>query len=241
MKKLYVEDVIEKYHLGGLVERVKITVKDKVLTTKFLANKKNLVGSITAPNIELEDCEFGIYDTTQLLKLIGITDHFIVLGVEKHGKIANKLLIADNEFNLEYVLADVMLTPSVPSIDEPEYDMQADVDTDFVSRFLKAAKALNTEVFIVEQSKDVEEDQAIKFTLGGTEGYTNKINFTLKTLVHGRPGKITKFSLEEFNEILAANKEFKAGKLSISVDGLLKIEFISEEDVQVSYILVGKE
>jgi hypothetical protein len=241
MKKLYVEDVIEKYHLGGLVERVKITVKDKTLTTKFLANKKNLVGTITAPNIELEDCEFGVYDTTQLLKLIGITDHFIVLGVEKHGKIANKLLIADNEFNLEYALADIMLTPSVPTIDEPEYDMKADVDTDFVSRFLKAAKALNTDVFIVEQSKDVEEDQAIKFTLGGTEGYTNKINFTLKTLEHGKPGKITKFSLEEFNEILAANKEFKAGKLSISVDGLLKIEFANEEGVIASYILVGKE
>jgi hypothetical protein len=241
MKKLYVEDVIEKYHLGGLVERVKITVKDKTLTTKFLANKKNLVGTIIAPNIELEDCEFGVYDTTQLLKLIGITDHFIVLGVEKHGKIANKLLIADNEFNLEYALADIMLTPSVPTIDEPEYDMQADVDTDFVSRFLKAAKALNTDVFIVEQSKDVEEDQAIKFTLGGTEGYTNKINFTLKTLEHGKPGKITKFSLEEFNEILAANKEFKAGKLSISVDGLLKIEFANEEGVIASYILVGKE
>jgi hypothetical protein len=241
MKKLYVEDVIEKYHLGGLVERVKITVKDKVLTTKFLATKKNLVGSITAPNIDLDDCEFGIYDTTQLLKLIGITDHFIILGVEKKGKIASKLLISDNEFNLEYVLADTMLTPAVPTIDEPEYDMQADVDSDFVSRFLKAAKALNTEVFIVEQSKDVEEDQAIKFTLGGTEGYTNKINFTLKTSVHGKPGKTTKFSLEEFNEILAANKEFKTGKLSISVDGLLKIEFTNEEGVIASYTLVGKE
>jgi ankyrin repeat protein len=104
MKKLYLEDVIEKYYLGGLVERVKINIKDKTLTTKFLATKKNLVGTITAPNIELEDCEFGVYDTSQLLKLIGITDHFLMLNVEKHGKIANKLLIADNEFNLEYAL-----------------------------------------------------------------------------------------------------------------------------------------
>jgi len=241
MKKLYLEDVIEKYYLGGLVERVKINVKDKTLTTKFLATKKNLVGTITAPNIELEDCEFGVYDTSQLLKLIGITDHFLMLNVEKHGKIANKLLIADNEFNLEYALADVMLTPSVPSIEEPEYDMQADVDTDFVSRFLKAAKALNTDIFIVEQSTDAEGEKAMKFTLGGTEGYTNKINFTLATLVHGRVGKITKFTLEEFNKILLANKEFKAGKLSISVDGLLKIEFQNEEGVIASYILVGKE
>jgi hypothetical protein len=241
MKKLYVEDVIEKYHLGGLVERVKITVKDKVLTTKFLATKKNLVGSITAPNMDLDDCEFGIYDTTQLLKLIGITDHFIILGVEKKGKVASKLLISDNEFNLEYVLADTMLTPSVPTIEEPEYDMVATVDSDFVSRFLKAAKALSTDVFIVEQSKDVEDAQAIKFTLGGTEGFTNKINFTLKTTTHGKPGKIVKFPLEEFNEILASNKDFTESSLGISVEGLLSISFTNEEGVQAHYTLVGKE
>ncbi len=36
MKKLFLEDVIEKYYLGGLVERVKIQVTDKTLTTKFI-------------------------------------------------------------------------------------------------------------------------------------------------------------------------------------------------------------
>ena len=36
MKKLYLEDVIEKYYLNGLVERVKIEVVDKTLTTKIL-------------------------------------------------------------------------------------------------------------------------------------------------------------------------------------------------------------
>jgi hypothetical protein len=241
MKKLYLEDVIEKYHLGGLVERVKITIKDKTLTTKFISTKKNLVGTIIAPNIELDDCEFGVYDTSQLLKLIGITDHFLVLGVEKHGKIANKLLIADNEYNLEYVLADTMLTPNVPSLDEPEYNMIATVTPEFVTQFLKAKKALDTQVFIVEQSVDVEEKFAIKFTLGGTEGYTNKINFTLPTTKHSIAGRITKFTLEEFSEILASNKEFKTGELSVSEDGLLKIEFENEEGVLASYILVGRD
>ena len=42
MKKLYLEDVIEKYHLGGLVERVKIEIKDKTFTTKFISNQKKL-------------------------------------------------------------------------------------------------------------------------------------------------------------------------------------------------------
>ena len=241
MKKLYLEDVIEKYYLGGLVERVKIDVVDKTLTTKFISNQTNLVGVLHAPNIELADCEFGIYDTSQLLKLIGITDHFLTLEVQVQGKVANKLLIADNEYNLEYALADTMLTPSVPSIDEPEYQMVATLSTEFVTKFLKAGKALGTDIFTVEQSRDVDEKPAIKFTLGGEGGHTNKINFTLQTTISSAPGRSVTFPIVEFSEILAANKEFKSGTLSVNEDGLLKIEFESEEGVKVLYLLVGKE
>jgi hypothetical protein len=241
MKKLYLEDILEKYYLNGLVERVKITIKDKTLTTKFISSQKNLVGTIEAPNVELEDCEFGVYDTTQLLKLIGITDHFLILNVEKHGKIANKLLIADNEYNLEYALADIMLTPAVPTIDEPKYQMVADVHSEFISKFLKAGKALGTDIFIAEQSTNVDGNPAIKFTLGGAEGYTNKINFTLLTTTSSIPGHTIKFPIAEFSAILAANKEFNKGELFINEDGLLKIEFTNDEGVKTSYLLVGKE
>jgi hypothetical protein len=241
MKKLYLEDVIEKYYLNGLVERIKIEVVDKTLTTKFISSQKNLVGTLYAPNIELDDCEFGVYDTTQLLKLIGITDHFLTIEVEKHGKVANKLLIADNEYNLEYALADIMLTPSVPNIDEPEYQLAADLSMDFVTKFLKAGKALGTEVFTIKQSTDTDGNPAIEFTLGGTEGHTNKINFTIQASISSVPGAVIKFPIAEFSAILAANKEFEKGTLSVNDDGLLKIEFNNKEDVKTLYLLVGKE
>jgi hypothetical protein len=241
MKKPYLQDVIEKYHLGGLVERVKIQITDKTLTTKFISTQKNLVGVLEAPEITLPDCEFGVYDTSQLLKLIGITDHFLTLDVEVNKGIANKLLIADNEYNLEYALADTMLTPTVPSIDEPTYQMVADVNAEFIAKFLKAKKALGTDVFIVEQSKDHEDKDAMKFTLGGIEKHTNKVNFTLQTSLSTIPGAQIKFPIEEFGEILAANKEIATGVLSVSEDGLLKIEFTNEENVKVTYLLVGKE
>jgi hypothetical protein len=241
MKKPYLQDVIEKYYLGGLVERVKIQITDKTLTTKFISAQKNLVGVLEAPGITLPDCEFGVYDTSQLLKLIGITDHFLTLDVEVNRGIANKLLIADNEYNLEYALADTMLTPSVPAIDEPIYHMVADVNEEFIAKFLKAKKALGTDVFIVEQGIDHEEKQAMKFTLGGVDKHTNKVNFTLPTALSSVPGIQLKFPIEEFGEILAANKEIATGTLSVSEDGLLKIEFTNEEEVKVTYLLVGRE
>ena len=240
MKKPYLEDVIEKYYLGGLVERVKINITDKTLTTKFISAQKNLVGTLEAPDMELPDCEFGVYDTSQLLKLIGITNHFVTLDVEVNRGIANKLLIADNEFNLEYALADTMLTPSVPSIDEPDYSMVADLDEEFVARFLKAKKAIGTEIFIAKQSS-VDGVPVIEFTLGGNEGYTNKINFSIPLKQSSVPGAPIKFSINEFGEILSANKQFTVGELSVSEDGLLKIEFTNEEGVKVTYLLVGKE
>jgi len=241
MKKPYLQDVIEKYHLGGLVERVKIQITDKTLTTKFISTQKNLVGVLEAPEITLPDCEFGVYDTSQLLKLIGITDHFLTLDVEVNKGIANKLLIADNEYNLEYALADTMLTPSVPSIDEPTYHMVANVNEEFIAKFLKAKKALGTDIFIIEQGIDHEEKQAMKFTLGGIDKHTNKVNFTLPTSLSSIPGAQLKFPIEEFGEILAANKEIATGVLSVSEDGLLKIEFTNEENVKVTYLLVGRE
>lgn len=237
MKKPYLEDVIEKYHLGGLVERVKIQIIDKRLMTQFISSQKNLVGVLDAPNMELPDCEFGVYDTSQLLKLIGITNHFLVLDVEMNKGIANKLLIADNEFNLEYALADTMLTPSVPSINEPNYAMVAELDEEFVARFLKAKKALGTEVFTVKQGSEA----TMEFMLGGTEGYTNKINFNIPLKESSVPGAPIKFPINEFGEILSANKQFTTGELSVSEDGLLKIEFTNEEGVKVTYLLVGRE
>lgn len=241
MKKLYFSDVIEKYHLGGLVERVKISIKDKTLETKFIATNKNLIGFLTAPNVDLEDCEFGVYDTSQLLKLIGITDALLKLSIEKQGKVSNKLLIADAEYNLEYALADTMLTPTIPAFDEPQYEMEALINREFIDKFVKAKKALTSEIFTISSGTDSLLNNALLFNLGGTEGYTNKINFhipAVKTTVIETP---VKFTLEEFNEILLANKDLKSGILYVSEQGLLKINFENEEGVKVSYVLIGKE
>jgi hypothetical protein len=134
-----------------------------------------------------------------------------------------------------------MLTPAVPSIDEPNYTMVADVNAEFIAKFLKAKKALGTDVFIIEQGKDHEDKNAMKFTLGGVDKHTNKVNFTLQTTLSSVPGAQLKFPIAEFGEILAANKEPLTGVLSVSEDGLLKIDFTNEEGVKATYLLVGRE
>jgi hypothetical protein len=70
MDKLHLVSTFEKYYLNGTVERVKMQVKDKNVAINFVAPNKDLVGCVNASEFELEDTELGIYDTSQLLKLI---------------------------------------------------------------------------------------------------------------------------------------------------------------------------
>lgn len=241
MKKLYLLDIIEKYHLGGLVERVKVQINSKTLSIKFIATNKNLIGTLSAPEINIEDCEFGIYDTTQLIKLVSIMGQNIEVKVEQKDKVANKLFLADTEYNLEYVLANTMLIPNVPNADEPQYDLEANIDREFVDKFAKAKKALDTEVFTVMSSLDSFENTVISFNLGEINGHNNKISFHIPAIKASMIVNPVKFPLVEFNEILLANKNLKSGNLQISEQGLLKVTFKNEENIDITYLLVGRE
>jgi hypothetical protein len=241
MKKLYLISIIEKYYLNGLCERVQINIKNKTACIRFITAQKNIVGTIEAPNIILEDCEMGVYNTSQLLKLLNITDSFLTLQVEKKGKISNKLFIADNEYNLEYSLADIMLTPILPKIEEPTYELEADINIEFINKFIKAKKALDTDIFIIDSGIDTDSNNIISFLLGGTDNYTNKINFSIKATKSGIPGVPIKFPINEFKEILDNNKDLTFGKIYISEQGLMKVEFVGKENEKSTYFLVGKE
>ena len=66
-------DSIEKYYLNGLTEAVKFNVKNNVLVIPFSTTNRDVVGEVTLP-IELPNAEFGIFETSPLLKLLNILD-----------------------------------------------------------------------------------------------------------------------------------------------------------------------
>jgi hypothetical protein len=240
MDKLHLVSTFEKYYLNGIVERVKMQVKDKNVTINFVAPNKDLVGCVDASEFELDDAELGIYDTSQLLKLINITNSFLTLEAVKEHNIPTKLLIADNEYNLEYILADTTMIPNVPTISEPEYDIEADIDLEFITKFIKAKKALDTEVFSVDANYDETKSKVVRFVLGGNQGYTNKIQFTVPATYEGIQTKQLQFNINYMREILDTNKDLTTGKLRICSEGLMRIDFTSEKGTSF-YLLVAKE
>lgn len=240
MEKLHLISTFDKYYLNGIVEKIKLQVKDKNISINFVAPNKDLVGSINASDFEIEDIEVGIYDTTQLMRLINITNQFITLDTVKEHNIPTKLLIADNEYNLEYVLADTTMIPNAPTVNEPEYTIEASIDIDFITKFIKAKKALDTDVFSVDATYDEANAKVVRFVLGGNEGYTNKITFTIPAKYEGIHTQKLSFNITYLREILDTNKDLITGKLRISNEGLMRIDFISEKGTSF-YLLVAKE
>jgi hypothetical protein len=237
MKKLHLTSLIDKYYLKGIGEKVKWTVKDNIATVKTFSSAKDMVGVVTSP-IELIDSEFVIFDTSKFIKLVNICGQFITVEVQSEGKVATKLLVADNEYNLEYALANLMLAPQVNfTVEEFESHYSLLITDEFINKWIKAKKALGSAFCIIEpKTKDGE--TRVYFTLGEPDGHSNKITFEE---VLGEPceGNKMQFNAEYLEAIFDANYKCE-GTMYINNEGAMKLEFKNEDDQSSSYILLAK-
>jgi hypothetical protein len=71
--------IISKYHLNGLNEAVRWEIKNNKLIIKFTSPDRSMIGVVTCDNFELEDSSVGISNTTQLNKLLAITNGYLKL------------------------------------------------------------------------------------------------------------------------------------------------------------------
>jgi|694.fasta_scaffold121300_2 hypothetical protein len=239
MQKQTLTSVIDKYHLNGIVESVKWNIKDKNITVDFITPMKNLVGKVTSPNFDLDDTDLGIYNTSQFNKLVKIMDNTVVLGLTKspYGT-PLELTLADNQYDLNYYLSDLMLIESVPAINEPaSYDAEANIDSDFISKFANAKKALgDVKQFTIKDELNSENMKDLVIVIGDGNGYANKIKF--KTPCESMFGlNEIPFPADVMMELLKANEEADSGTIQISQEGLMKVSF-KEESIESVYYLV---
>lgn len=239
MEKQSLVSIIDKYYLNGIGEKVKWTVKDNVVTIKTFSPTKDMVGVVTAP-FEFPDSEFVIFDTSKFLKLVGICNQFLTMDIQIDGKIATKLLIADSEYNLEYALANLMLAPNVNfTVSEFESDYEFEVTAELVNNWIKAKKALNSDTTILKAYTDEDSVPKVNFTLGEPEGHSNKIQFELpisKLLVDSTT---LKFNADYLKAIFDANHG-ATGNAYVSNDGAMKLDFVTEDGQQASYIILAR-
>jgi|TARA_R110000796_G_scaffold240185_1_gene361143 hypothetical protein len=239
INKLTLQSVINKYYLGEN-ESVKWEIEDKVLTTQFMSANKEVIGELTHTNFDLEDSELAIFDTKKLINLLSITSGDVLLELEKTHKIFTKLLISDQDFNLSYALADLLLISKVGTVTEPEWDVIINLEKEQVSNLVKAKSALaEVDNMIITTELDLNKDLMCKFTFGDEHGHNNKITYQLYGEINDSNIKLP-FNSNIFKTILNVNKDLDSGTLKISSKGLMKLEFTSN-DTKCKYYLVRKE
>ena len=242
MDKQLLTSVIEKYYLNGINEKVKWTVKDKKVQILFTSQLKDLAGSVEADDFDLEDCTLGIYDTNKLLKLVGITNQFIQLNVETKNGTSTKLNIADMEYDLTYHLADLRMMPMETMVlDESQitFNYSFNIDSEFIERYNKAKKALGSDEVKIQALYNDDNEKGIYFTLGGKTSHDDKISFQTPNAEMELPSQEFQYNANYLFEIFVENKGAE-GIGWFDENGILKLQFITENSIKSTYYLPPK-
>ena len=234
MEKRKLTNFIEKYHLAGNANSVGLDVKDNTLSCEFITDDQNVVGRVTMEDFDIEDVRLGVYNTSQLTKLLTALDDKIDIKVNRADNAAFSINISDISTKVTFMLADMSVIRQVPQMKElPEFNVKIKLTKDFVDKFIKSKNALpETENFAVESGA-----AGTKMILNYSTLNTNRI--TWPTVPEGEASdlKATCFSANLFKEILVANKDAETGYIEVSSAGLARVSFTGK-DYSSTYYLV---
>ena len=239
VNKATLTSVISKYYLNGLNNQVKWRIKDNQLTV--YAGDNGRVCKVVHNNFNLEDAELGVFDTHKLSKLLSITNGELSISLEKIKAVYTKMNIADLNFDLTYSLADILILGKNTYYEDPDsFEMELDLEREDIDHLIKAKSALaDVNNMLLTSTTDMDGNNICEFIFGDNTGFSNKITYQIQ-------GNITKsdieipFDSDIFKDILNSNKDMDKGTLKLSEQGMLKLNFYSEE-VNSEYFIARNE
>ena len=116
MNKQKLTGFVEKYSLGNTIESVPWSIKNNTLSTDFVSEDRTLLGNVTLNTFELDDSEVGIYNTTQLQKMISVLGSEVTVRLKKAEERAIAIDMTDGDVSLNYMLADLDIIPKAPKL-----------------------------------------------------------------------------------------------------------------------------
>jgi len=236
ISKKVISDIVSKYSLGNNIEKVKWVITDEKFIIHFINDSKNLVGYVDyRKEIGLKPGDYGIFNTSQLIKCLNILDGDILVDAT-----SSKLNMADTNYDIKFNLADPAVIPNVPDVsnNSDEWSVTFDINDEFITRFVKSKDALSElETFTIETREGFTGDELV-FTVG--TNITNTIEFTVEATINESFEAIP-FDSNLMKEILKANRDYHTGKIRINKKGLLDAHFHCGDDLYTGYYLVRKQ
>ena len=237
--KRIIDSFIDKYHLGGNIERIKWVSDNESLSAKFINDSQNLVGQIKSKNFQFPIGEFGIYSTSTLSKLLNILENEVMFEIQKEGGTPSKFIIADTNMDIKFNLADPQVIPNVPAINKTEGNIEIELDEEFTTKFIKAKDAVGEEVFYIS-TQDGFTSKEVAFTIGNKS--TNSVSFSMEIEEGGSDIELDNipFNSDLVKEIFKHNKRFELGFIQINPKGLMTFAF-KFGDLETNYYLVRNQ
>ena len=233
ISKKVISDIVSKYSLGNSIEKVKWIITDEKFICHFINDSKNLVGYVDyRKEIGLKPGDYGIFNTSQLIKCLNILDGDILVDAT-----TSKLNMADTNYDIKFNLADPAVIPNVPDVsnDSEEWSVSFEANDEFITRFVKSKDALSElETFTVETREGFNGEELV-FTVG--TNITNTIEFTVDATINESFGPVPSDS-NLMKEILKANRDYHSGEIRINKKGLLDAHFHCGDDLYTGYYLV---
>ena len=182
---------------------------------------------------DTSDATFGVYDTSKLTKMLSVLGDDVEFSISDIDGKPVSLKFKDGSTNINYMLADLSVIPNVPDLKQlPPFNVEIKLDSNFISKFIKAKGALadeNNFTFTCKNGKG-------QIVLGHSNINTNRINIDVDCVCEGDVEPIS-FSATYLKEILVANKEATDATLKISSQGLSHIHF-EIDNYESNYYLV---
>ena len=236
INKKVISDIVSKYSLGNNIEKVKWVITDDKFTINFINDSKNLVGYVEyRKDIGLKPGDYGIFNTSQLIKCLNILDGDILVDAT-----TSKLNLADTNYDIKFNLADPAVIPNVPDInDSDDWSAKFEISDEFITRFVKSKDALSElDTFTIE-TRDGFDDLELIFTVGTS--ITNTIEFKVDNAVMNHTFEALPFDSNLMKEILKANKDYHSGEIRINKKGLLDAHLHHGDNLYTGYYLVRRQ
>ena len=198
-----------------------------------------MIGEISHNNFKLENSSFGISNTSQLLKLINITAGEVLLSFVKNNKIFSKLIIADQQFTVNYSLADILTIPKTGAYNgSEEWDIETELNSETITALIKEKSALaESSTVMVTPYSSLDGEPQLELTFGGDIEYANKVSYYINIKQNDKKEFELAFNSDLFKEILSCNKDAEQAKLFVNLEGLIKLEFKTENIISTYYIV----
>ena len=236
INKKVISDIVSKYSLGNNIEKVKWVITDDKFTINFINDSKNLVGYIEyRKDIGLKPGDYGIFNTSQLIKCLNILDGDILVDAT-----TSKLNMADTNYDIKFNLADPAVIPNVPDInDSDDWSVSFDISDEFITRFVKSKDALSDLDTVTVETRDGFNGEELVFTVG--TNITNTIEFTVENATINESFEAVPFDSNLLKEILKANRTYHSGEIRINKKGLLDAHLHHGDNLFTGYYLVRRQ